>query len=269
MANVNENIKILRNRMGITQERFAELVGINRKAVGAYEENRATPPLDKLFKMAKLFGVSIDQLSNDSFTKPGSFAAAAIESKELIEPEEEIAQPILERKKPFSRTGLQANLFEKFQQGDIKYISYKYFDKYILDSDFESKIKDLPDLTLPFFESRAQLRAFDVPVDSGIVEGILIVEKVDFKTAGIDSSQDFLIVSFTKGIFISKLYQKTENVFSTSQDEAQSKMLKIEDIKELWKPVAFFSKEIPKSTVDLKSLSVKINNIKRDLDSLI
>ncbi|MCD8540741.1 MAG: helix-turn-helix domain-containing protein [Leadbetterella sp.] len=68
MAYVNENIRILRNRMGLTQEKFAELMGINRKAIGAYEENRATPPLDKLNRMATLFGVSLDQLTQHRFS---------------------------------------------------------------------------------------------------------------------------------------------------------------------------------------------------------
>ena len=67
MELVNENIRILRTKMGLTQEKFAELLGVKRSLIGAYEEGRAIPPANNLLKLSKVFRVSLDDLINVSF----------------------------------------------------------------------------------------------------------------------------------------------------------------------------------------------------------
>lgn len=62
MSIVSENIKYLRNLNRLTQEQFSNRIGIKRSLLGAYEEARANPPLDKLKLIATSFGVSVDAL---------------------------------------------------------------------------------------------------------------------------------------------------------------------------------------------------------------
>jgi transcriptional regulator with XRE-family HTH domain len=69
MSIVSNNIKYLRRLNGLTQEQFARRIGIKRPSVGAYEEARAHPPYDTLISMAKLFGVTIDQLIKSDLRK--------------------------------------------------------------------------------------------------------------------------------------------------------------------------------------------------------
>lgn len=69
MSIVSNNIKYLRRLNGLTQEQFARRIGIKRPSVGAYEEARAHPPYDTLISMAKLFGVTIDQLIKTDLRK--------------------------------------------------------------------------------------------------------------------------------------------------------------------------------------------------------
>jgi transcriptional regulator with XRE-family HTH domain len=69
MSIVSNNIKYLRRLNGMTQEQFARRIGIKRPSVGAYEEARAHPPYDTLISMAKLFGVTIDQLIKSDLRK--------------------------------------------------------------------------------------------------------------------------------------------------------------------------------------------------------
>lgn len=63
MVKLNENIRILRKRLSLTQDQFAQRLGIKRSLVGAYEEGRAEPRLELLQKMAELFSISVDLLS--------------------------------------------------------------------------------------------------------------------------------------------------------------------------------------------------------------
>ena len=56
------NIKVLRKRTGLTQEKFSSMLGVSRAALGSYEEARALVPVDILSKLSTMFAMSIDQL---------------------------------------------------------------------------------------------------------------------------------------------------------------------------------------------------------------
>lgn len=56
---ISENIKELRSMQGLTQQKFAEEMGIKRSSVGAYEEGRAEPPLYLIINICKKFRVPI------------------------------------------------------------------------------------------------------------------------------------------------------------------------------------------------------------------
>lgn len=59
---LGERIKICRQKIGISQEKVAELVGVSRQAVTKWEANQSAPNTENLFKLAEIFGVSVDIL---------------------------------------------------------------------------------------------------------------------------------------------------------------------------------------------------------------
>jgi len=60
------NVKSFRERMGLRQEDLAHYLGITREAISYYENGRNNIPLDKLEKLADLFGVDLyDLFEND------------------------------------------------------------------------------------------------------------------------------------------------------------------------------------------------------------
>ncbi|MDP5121398.1 MAG: helix-turn-helix transcriptional regulator [Spirosomaceae bacterium] len=69
MSIVSQNIKYLRRTNGLTQEQFASRIGIKRSLVGAYEEARANPPLDKLKIIANTFKITVDALIKHDIRK--------------------------------------------------------------------------------------------------------------------------------------------------------------------------------------------------------
>lgn len=62
MSQVSKNIRHLRKLHNYTQEEFAEILGIKRSSLGAYEEGRATPNFSTLMQLGKLFGLTIEQI---------------------------------------------------------------------------------------------------------------------------------------------------------------------------------------------------------------
>ena len=66
-----ENIKKLRKLKKLTQNDLAERLGVNRSAIGAYEEGRAEPRLSTLRLLSALFECSLDDLvlGNDDLSR--------------------------------------------------------------------------------------------------------------------------------------------------------------------------------------------------------
>jgi len=60
MSIISSNIKFLRKKKGLTQQQFADQIGIKRSLVGAYEEERAEPKYDLLKIIASFFEITVD-----------------------------------------------------------------------------------------------------------------------------------------------------------------------------------------------------------------
>lgn len=59
---LSEKILHLRSQKGLSQLELAEQLGVSRQSVSKWETGQSVPDLDKLIKLADLFGVSVDEL---------------------------------------------------------------------------------------------------------------------------------------------------------------------------------------------------------------
>ncbi len=57
-----ERLKEQRKRAGLSQEELAELAGVSRQAVTKWESGRAAPSTKHLFRLAEIFGTTVDLL---------------------------------------------------------------------------------------------------------------------------------------------------------------------------------------------------------------
>lgn len=62
---LSKNIIYYRKKKGLSQEKVAEYIGVSRQAVTKWENNISRPSSDNLFKLAQLFGISVDVLLNN------------------------------------------------------------------------------------------------------------------------------------------------------------------------------------------------------------
>lgn len=60
--NLSEKILALRTQLGLSQEELAEKLEVSRQSVSKWETAQSVPELDKLIRLADLFGVSVDEL---------------------------------------------------------------------------------------------------------------------------------------------------------------------------------------------------------------
>ena len=62
---LNERIKDCRLKAGLTQEQVAEAMDVSRQAVTKWENGKSAPSTEKLFKLAELFGTTVDLMLPD------------------------------------------------------------------------------------------------------------------------------------------------------------------------------------------------------------
>lgn len=62
MMGFSEKLQKLRTQRNLTQEQLANQLFVSRTAISKWETGRGTPNLDSLQAIAKLFGVSLDEL---------------------------------------------------------------------------------------------------------------------------------------------------------------------------------------------------------------
>ena len=62
---VANNIRMLRTEADMTQQKLADLVGVKREAVAQWEVGLAMPRLGTAVKLARYFGITLDDLVGD------------------------------------------------------------------------------------------------------------------------------------------------------------------------------------------------------------
>lgn len=64
-GSVKNNIRSLREALGMTQEDVARQVGVTRQTIIAIENDKYNPTLNLAFKLARLFGRPIEAIFQD------------------------------------------------------------------------------------------------------------------------------------------------------------------------------------------------------------
>lgn len=63
---IGRNIKRLRKQAGYSQEQLAKTLGVTQGAVSQWEKDRTIPDTPFILQMAKIFGVSLDEFTNET-----------------------------------------------------------------------------------------------------------------------------------------------------------------------------------------------------------
>lgn len=102
--NISEKILRLRKEKGLSQEAFAEKLGVSRQSVSKWESGGTLPDIDKIIAMSELFGVSTDYLLKDE-----TLESIPEPEEETVfsetEPQTEIIQPAPEEPKKKRKIG--------------------------------------------------------------------------------------------------------------------------------------------------------------------
>jgi putative transcriptional regulator len=62
MFPIANNVRVEREARGLTQSELGAAIGLTRQTVAAIEQRRYSPSLEAAFRIARLFGLSVDDL---------------------------------------------------------------------------------------------------------------------------------------------------------------------------------------------------------------
>ena len=201
--------------MGLSQEKFAERLGITRASISAYEEGRANPNLALLEKIADLANVTIDNLVRSN-TNLGDFNVPTDQSGKA-------GIPLVPVK---AAAG--------YQRG-------------FPDAHF---VQELPQLTLPFL-GKGDMRAFEIVGDSmlPIPSGTIIIGERLEKLSLVKDGKPYILVTKSEGIVFKRVfnYLKDKGVLFLVSDNKRYKPYALDpmEVNEIWLSKAYISTEFP------------------------
>ncbi|ALL05751.1 helix-turn-helix domain-containing protein [Pedobacter sp. N36a] len=255
MSNISPNLKYLRKKKGLTQQQFADAMGIKRSLIGAYEEDRAEPKYDLLKKIAEFFDLTIDEFINESISDSW--------------------KPKL--KSQGSNLRILSISVDKDDKENIEMVPVKASAGYLNGFSDPEYIKDLPKFQLPLpFLKQGTFRAFEIlgdsmlPIQSG---SIILAEYLD-NWNDVKIGETYIVISKNEGV----VYKRAGNKFKENKElklVSDNKLydpytISSDDILEIWKAKAFISSTLPDPTPEpsIETLSSMMAQMQKSISQL-
>lgn len=255
MSNISANLKYLRKKNGHTQQQFADILGIKRSLIGAYEEDRAEPKYELLKKIAEQFELTIDEFINEKINDSW--------------------KPKL--KSQGSNLRILSISVDQDDNENIEMVPVKASAGYLNGFSDPQYIADLPKFQLPLpFLKQGTFRAFEIFGDSmlPIQSGSLIIGEYMDNWNDVKVGETYIIISKNEGV----VYKRAGNRFKESKELkliSDNKMydpytIPSDDILEIWKAKAFISSSLPEPTPEptIETLTNMMSQMQKSISQL-
>ena len=142
MSYLAKNLQNLRKIRQLSQQVFAERLGLTRSKVASYESGKAEPNVNKLLQIARFFDISINQLIEEDLKAKGLLAQYADTGTNLsarISPEEQqqILNDLVKRSEVLQKITAGFRALHELRREEIR---KKYESMPALVNDFENTL---------------------------------------------------------------------------------------------------------------------------------
>jgi len=246
MSLAGKNLRHLRKLRGLTQDEFAQKLGIKRSLVGAYEEERADPRIDVLELVMEMYKLSMDDLLLNDLSNEGETYLAKRRKLKMASED---------------RTTIQ-------------FVPVKAAAGYLAGYNDPEFVDELNTFALPML-SPGDYRAFEIigdsmlPTPSGSVVVGEKVENLDY----LKNDQPCIVVSRMDGIVYKRVNKtsRSKNLSFTLVSDNPSYppySIKADEIAEIWAAKMVISKPAEKPVWDLNQLANVVNSLQEQVVSL-
>jgi transcriptional regulator with XRE-family HTH domain len=235
MTKVSKNLKFLRTKFGWTQKQLAEKLGLKQAAIGAYEEERSTPPLASLMELTKIFQVNLEAFVSRDLTR---------------EPEKDHKSISIKGREVLAITVDSTN------KENIELVLQKASAGYLSGYQDVEFVKDLPKISMPVLPKNRTYRAFEIQGDSmlPIQPGSIIFGEYLENIERIKNGKPYLLVTQQEGIVFKRVFNfsdKEGKLLLVSDNRTyEPYTVDASDVLEIWAAKAFFSNQFPDADVN-------------------
>ena len=267
---ININLKFCRRELALTQAQMAEKLGIKRSLVGAYEEGRAEPRLATLVNMARLFGITLDQLVTTDFSKKKN--TKIIGSLPPVDPVAADADDVPEPPTPAGgKLRILALTVDKDQNENIELVPQKAAAGYLNGYADPEYLEVLPKFRLPMLSQTGTYRAFEIAGDSmlPIASGTVIVGRYVEEWAGIKDGTPCIVVSSKDGIVFKRLFNKLRSgamfVLHSDNPHFTPYDVRLDDVLEIWEAKSYISSTFPIAELSLERVASLVLDLQQQV----
>jgi transcriptional regulator with XRE-family HTH domain len=236
---ISKNLKFLRTENDLTQKQLAEKLGLKQAAIGAYEEERATPPLSCLLDMARIFKVNLDVLVNHDISR----------------------MPRTEWKtRQFSRgKDILAISVDRENKENVELVTQKASAGYIAGYQDTEFIRELPKISLPVLSKNTTYRAFEIQGESmlPIQSGTLVFGEFVEKLSSVKNGKQYILV-LKDGIVFKRVFnflEEEEKLLLVSDNRLyEPYTIDASDVSEVWRAHGYFTTKFPDYDVQAPAL---------------
>ena len=266
---INTNLKFCRRELALTQAQMAEKLGIKRSLVGAYEEGRAEPRLATLVNMARLFGITLDQLVTTDFSKKkNTKIIGSLPAQPAATADDDTDPPTTPAG---GKLRILALTVDKDQNENIELVPQKAAAGYLNGYADPEYLEVLPKFRLPMLSQTGTYRAFEIAGDSmlPIASGTVIVGRYVEDWATIKDGTPCIVVSSKDGIVFKRVFNKMRSsamfVLHSDNPHFSPYDLNVDDVLEIWEAKSYISSTFPIAELSLERVASLVLDLQQQV----
>lgn len=236
---VNKNLKHLRLKYELTQRQFAEKLGLKQSVIGAYEEERASPPLAVLLEVSGLFKVSMDVLTRIDLSRiPEKQWKSSSAEKEIL-----------------------AITVDSTGKENVELVSQKASAGYMSGYQDPEFIAELPKISMPVLPRNKTYRAFEIQGDSmlPIQPGSILFGEYQESSDSIKNGKPYILVTQVEGIVFKRVFRFADDnnklLLVSDNRLYEPYTIAVADVLEIWSVRAYYSTKLPEADTIASSLT--------------
>ncbi|MBP7679050.1 MAG: helix-turn-helix domain-containing protein [Bacteroidales bacterium] len=257
----SSNIKLLRKRLGRTQDDIAFSLNMKRPTLSGYENGIAEPGMEALIAFSRYFKISIDTLVKEDLSK--------LAESELSQLERGYDVFITGGKLRVLATTVNADNEENVEM--VAETAKAGYRSGFADPEF---IRVLPVFQLPFLSRDRKYRAFQINGDSmlPIPDKSWVIAEFVQNWFTIRNGYPYIILTMEDGI----VFKVAENKLKAEQKLTLVSLnplyepydVHVKDIREVWKFVHYVSSQIPEPNQLKENLASTVMTMQKELKEI-
>lgn len=258
---IGVNLKLLRKRIGKSQEEISNLIGLTRSTYSGYENGVAEPSIHTLIQISDYYKIDINTLIRKDFS--------VFSEKDWDDCFSKLKTDIQGK-----NLRILTTVIDKDDNELIELIPHKASAGYTAGYADEEYLKVLPTFNLPFLSKNKKYRSFPIVGDSmpPVSNGSFVVSEFIQNWNTLPDGTPCVVVTKNDGIVFKIIYNHIKDRESlqlvSTNPLYPPYFVHADEIIEVWKFVNYICAEIPEIKIDENHLQKTLINLQKEVSEI-